>query len=338
MNDGELTAKAIKQLELHTGLVSKVIWSDSKGRKKTLIQFDNNQVKLIAEVKKWNVHSDRDATLEQIKTSGDCNNKILISDYIDDDLGVRLQGAKLNYLDNAGNAFLNIAPIFVLIQGKTPQQSPDQAKAAKLFNDTGLKVIFALLSNPGLLNANYREIANHSNVSMGTIGWVLRELKDQQFTAETYRSREWLDKARLIKKWSEEYPKLRTKNQLGCFYSHDKDWWKTIDLDRYDARLGGEIAAISYTNNRVPRTGVIYVGKHKHRDLIRELRLIKVDDARRELSGNIEILNKFWGKAEELSLLNNSTHPLITYADLMSTWDPTSQKLARQIADNYLRC
>ena len=338
MNERELTTKALNKLEFHTGLVARVTEPAARGKGRNLdamIQFNNSKAKLVAELKKWGADADVAALIEQITAVTGGRDKIVISDYIAEDVGARLREARVKYLDRAGNAYLDISPIYVLIQGKTPKEKVVLDKANRLFTEIGLKVVFALLSNPGLLNANYRGIADHANVSMGTIGWVLRELKDQGYTSEMCRVREWKNRSELIKKWAEEYPILRAKTQLGSFYCRDKNWWKKIDLEDYDAVLGGEIAAINYTDVTKPRNGVIYVGKHKHRSLIRDLKLADVTNNAKGKTANIEIRSRFWGHAEDLSSVHKSTHPLITYADLLDTWDSVSRGIAGQIADKY---
>ncbi|MEM7361008.1 MAG: type IV toxin-antitoxin system AbiEi family antitoxin [Pseudomonadota bacterium] len=338
MNQWETTKKALSQLEFQTGLVATVHAHPPLANRETIdnavISFDKSSTQLVARHKNWAVNLPDSNELENLQMEGQYS--LLISDYVSDELGAQLRDLQCNYLDRAGNAYLNIAPIFILIQGKTPLHNSSPDRSARLFTDTGLKVIFALLTNSGLLHANYRQIADYANVSMGTIGWVLRELKDQNFISETQLNRSWKNRSRLIRRWCEEYPKLRGKYRYGVFCSADKDWWKSVDLARYDAVLGGEIAAVSYTDLRSPSSGVVYVGKHKHAGLIRDLSLSKIQDAALSEPAMIEVCTRFWGKTEEHSLLRNSTHPLLTYADLMDAWDPASRDLARQIADKYL--
>ena len=340
MNERELTTKALNQLEFHTGLVANVTpVTPSPGQNdqaNALIEFNKCNAKLVAQLKRWGVDRDIDKVIEQITAAAGSKNKILISDYINDEAGLRLREAKVNYLDKAGNAYLDVAPIYVFIQGKVPKELPILDKTARLFTETGLKVIFALLAKSSLLNASYREIADQANVSMGTIGWVLRELKDQRYSVEMSRKREWKNKARLIKKWTEEYPNLREKNQLGVYYVKHRDWWQSVDLEKYDAVFGGEIAALSYLDNVTPRNGIIYVGKHKQGGLIRDLGLREASASNNDDMVTLEIRSKFWGHTEQSGLLHNSTHPLITYADLMDTWDAKSRQLAHRLADAYL--
>lgn len=338
MNQRELTTKALNQLEFHTGLIAKVTeygQGDSQNIS-ALVEFNNNH-KLVAELRRWTYEGNLDAVIAQLAENTESATKIYISNYINDELGMRLREAKVNYLDKAGNAYLDISPIFILIEGKIPKESFLLDKTAKLFTETGLKVICALLTNQDLLNANYRTIADHADVSMGTIGWVLRELRDQGFTQESYRNRSWKDKTKLIKKWAEEYPKLRVKNQLGVYYCKDENWWQSLDLAKYDAVLGGEIAALNHIDGIEPREGLIYLGKYQQRNFIRNLNLISPEQGENTTKlSRIELRSKFWGCVENVSFLASATHPLITFADLMDTWEARNIQHAKAIADDCL--
>lgn len=337
MNERTITTKALNQLEFQTGLVGRVSGyapaSAGCAHGEALIKFDNCNAKLVAELREWAAHGGASKVLAEV-TNG--YKKLLICDYVSDDEGARLRESKINYLDNVGNAYLDIPPIYVLIQGKKPKDNFALDKMAKLYTETGLKVILALLANKGLLNANYRMIADHANVSMGTIGWVLRELKNQSFTVHQNGQTEWLNRTRLIKKWVEEYPTLKEKYLHGVYYTEDPDWWQSIELEKYRAVLGGEIAAVDYSSGFVPSSGEIFVGKHKQGCLIRDLGLVHSNQPQGKHRTRIEVLSKFWGQTEGMNLFDNLAHPLINYASLMDTWDPKSRDLAGKIAKQFL--
>lgn len=337
MNEIALTTKALNQLEFQTGLVGRVQGyapaEDGCEQCEALIQFNNTNTQLVADLREWATLGDVSKVIDQVRRGYD---KLLICDYIGDEEAQRLREAKVNYLDNVGNAYLDLPPVFVLIQGKKPRDSFVLDKAAKLFTETGLKVIFALLANRDLLNANYRKIADCASVSMGTIGWVLRELKSQGFTHESSGVLSWQNRDRLIKKWVEEFPTLKSKYLIGSFYTNNENWWQTIDLDKYNALLGGEIAAVNYADDFRPRSGEVYVGRYKHGRLVRDLELVDTDHGNGEYSTSIDVYNKFWGCTDDSNLFDNVTHPLISYASLMDTWDPKSRELATKIAEKFL--
>lgn len=337
MNERAITAKALNQLEFQTGLVGRVSGyapASAGCEQSALIKFDNSNAKLIAELREWAAYGGAGKVLAEV-TNG--YQKLLICDFISDEEGARLRESKINYLDNVGNAYLDIPPIFVLIQGKKPKDNYALDKGAKLFTETGLKVVLALLANHDLLNASYRKIADHANVSMGTIGWVLRELKNQGFTDQHSGHIEWRNRTNLLKKWVEEFPEFKSKYLHGIYYSKHKHWWQTIDLEKYDAVLGGEIAAVDYSAGFEPSSGEIFIGKHKQDALIRDLELVESDQSQGHYRTRIEVLGKFWGKTAGANLFGNLVHPLISYASLMDTWDPEIRAVASEIAVKYLK-
>jgi len=68
------------------------------------------------------------------------------------------------------------------------ERQPDAAEArlslSRLFKASGLKVVFALLSRPRLVNAPLREIASDSGVSLGTMAGIIEELKKRLYLVE----------------------------------------------------------------------------------------------------------------------------------------------------------
>jgi len=333
MNERAITTKALNQLAFQTGIVGRVSGfapaPEGCDQGEALIKFDKSNAKLIAELRKWDANGGLGKVVDQV-TEG--YQKLLICDYISDEEGARLRESKINYLDNVGNAYLDIPPVYVLIQGKKPKDSFALDRADKLFTETGLKVILALLANKDLLNANYRKIADHANVSMGTIGWVLRELKHQGYTGYRDGQVAWKNRGMLVKKWVDEYPCLKEKNLVGVYYTSQQDWWQTIKLDEYEALLGGQIAGVDYQSDFVPESGEIFVGKHKQGSLVRDLQLLEADQPQGKHRYRIEVYKKFWGMTEEINLFDNLVHPLISYASLMDTWHPISRELASKMS------
>ncbi len=340
MNDRELVTKSLTQLEFNTGLVANVS-KDVGQTNSAVVSFDESKAKLVAQIKKWGAVGDAQVLADAIYEVTKSKDRLLIFDYVTEAMASQLREAKINYLDKAGNAYLDIAPIFVLIQGKPKIKTSEGLTTQRLFNETGLKVVLALLANDNLLNASYRKIADHANVSMGTIGWVLRELKDSAYIEKNSNTHSWINRAALIKKWAEAYPVLKTKYRIGTYYSQTSDWWQSIDLKVYGGILGGEISACSYSSHTNPQSAVIYTGQHKHHNLIRDLGLLRSAPPKGKRLFRIEILEKYWGLIEDVNAAQDSTHtllshPLITYADLLDTWDSSNRTLAKEIAEKYL--
>jgi len=340
MNDRAITIKALKQLQSQTGLIGHVSGYTSPGCEygEALIMFDNCGAKLVVEIRESVSYTgvSKPNINDVLPEAESGYTKLLICDYVSEEDGLRLRDAKINYLDKVGNAYLDITPIYVLIQGKKPKDDFALDRAAKLYTETGLKVILALLANRDLLNASYRKIADHANVSMGTIGWVLRELKGQGFVVAKNGRSEWLDRDRLIKKWVEEYPTLKEKYLHGIYYVKEENWWQSIELEKYQAVLGGEIAAVEYSSGFASRSGEIFIGKHKQNRLIHDLHLREMAQPEGDYRTRVEVLQKFWGHTQSSNLFDNLTHPLISYASLMDSWDPERRALAEKVAKQFL--
>lgn len=346
MNERVKAGRALEQLRFQTGLVGQLTGvpfagaPTQMGAYEAVVQFESLKAQLVTHLREGAVSS-RTMTelIELANESGD----LVICDYINDEDAERFRESGINYLDNVGNAYLNLPPVYVFIQGKKPRDDFAQEKAARLFTDTGLRVILALLTNDGLLNASYRKIADHAGVSMGTIGWILRELKNQGFTVTSKGRYAWEKRTKLVKKWVESYPELREKYSLGTFYTQDHDWFDSIELDHYGAWLGGEASVKTALGSAVGSGAEVFVGKHKERKLIDDLNLIPAQQIDRLRSkpadkslARIEIVGKFWGIEMPNDLFRNTVHPLLTYASLMDSWNPQSRELAAKVARQFL--
>ncbi len=364
MNERTVANRALEKLRFQTGIVGRVTGAQNSLSEsqapEAVVSFNRSNAELIAHLP--NKPIDSRTMLELLEVAKGQGN-LVIGDYINDDDAQRFRESDINYLDNVGNAYLNVAPLYVLIQGRKPQDNLSINKAAKLFTETGLRVIFALLVREDLLNASYRKIADQAGVSMGTIGWVLRELKNQGFIATRKSRHAWIQRNKLVKLWVEEYPSLRIKFSVGCYYTQDVNWWKHCHLSQYGGVLGGDVSAIALAMDFHPTKAEVFIDKHRHNDLIRDLDLIAAKEIERLGSkvaeqglAKIEIMNKFWGEdlaskvasqVDNMADQQNKTgqqnkmdqrkvHPLLTYASLMDSWDPKSRELAANLAREFL--
>ncbi len=344
MNERTIANRALEQLRFQTGLIGHVSGSSYANKRQeshdAVVKFESLEAKLVTYLRDGPITG---RAMADLIDDAKGHNNLIISDYINDEDAERFRESNINYLDNVGNAYLNLPPVYVFIQGKKPRDTYTSDKAAKLFTETGLRVILALLSGDELLNASYRKIADHAGVSMGTIGWVLRELKNQGFITTRKSRFAWAQRVKLVKTWVEEYPSLREKYSLGVYYTQDHKWWHSCDLGRYQGQLGGEVSANDSVDQFTAKNAEVFIGKHKQNLLVQELDLIPAAEIER--LGNkvneqnlvrIELLNKFWGEGACTGLFDQHVHPLLTYASLMDSWDPNSRELAAKVARQFL--
>jgi hypothetical protein len=191
-------------------------------------------------------------------------------------------------------------------------------------------LIFTLLCNPGLENRTFREIAAAAGVALGTVDWIIRELKELGFLLdmgkEGYRL---IRKDLLLQRWVTAYPEqLRPRQMIGR-YRGERDWWQGKNLDPLKAQWGGEVAAARMTDYLNPQRLTIYTTAQELNPLLLENRL------RKDAAGDVEILERFW-KPFEKRPEEALVHPILVYADLLATGNQRNIETARMIYEQHI--
>jgi len=291
----------------------------------------NKALRYIVEVKT----ADRFAALAAIKNQLTHYNTpgLLVAPYITPEMAQQCREADLQFIDTAGNAYLNRPGLHVLVTGQKRTAREKLPAAQRANTNTAMRVIFALLCKPQLLNATYREIKDAAGVALGAVGWVFVDLNARGHLIGDGRegNRRFVDAKRLLNEWVTNYPiKLRPKLLARKFRAANPGWWKTVDPEKYGAQWGGEVAADTLVNNREPDHILIYL----HGD---PANLIVDHRLRPDPNGNVEILDKFWNfqpdTPENFAFL---TPPALVYADLMATQDPRNHETAKLVYERYI--
>src|ERR1039458_9820328 len=254
---------------------------------------------------------------------------ILVVEYINPQLAERLKALDVAFLDTAGNAYINTPKLFVYITGRKPHAPAPREKRVRALRPTGLKVIFALLCRPELVNAPYRDIAAAAGVALGTVGWVFYDLRRLGYITETKaRGRIYADRGGLIDRWAEAYAhQLRPAIKPQRYRVADADWWKKENLAKFDMWLGGEPAAAVLTKHLRPEVVTVYGDTH-FGALARKVRAIKDE------YGNLEVLQKFWAfELPQADKKHPLVPPLLVYADPIATADARNIETAQIIRE-----
>ncbi len=263
---------------------------------------------------------------------------LLITNHVNNAMAEFLKEYKIEYIDAAGNAYLNQPPVHILIKGNKPKDKHQAAAAGQAFRPTGLKVVFTFLCNPEAINDNYRPIAQAAGVALGNIGWVIADLKRLGFVIDMgIQGRRLIQKQRLLERFVEEYPiRLRQQLFLGRF-TGDLDWWKRKNMDFGDFLWGGEVAAAKMGNYLKPQAVTIYIKQ----DLLNEF-LLK-NRLKKDAKGEVEILRLFWNfnkiadpNAQNIAGYENLTNPILIYADLMATGIQRNIEAAKEIYEQNI--
>ncbi len=255
---------------------------------------------------------------------------LIVTDYVNPKMAERLKAMDMPFLDVVGNAYINEPPVYVYIKGNKPLEKPHRKQATRAFQPTGLKVLFALLCHPGLENAPYRDIAKAADVALGTVGWVITDLRELGYLMDMgKRGRRLANKEKLVERWVTTYPEqLRPKLVLGRYKADDHGWWKQVQLGDFQAFWGGEVAAAELTKYLKPEQLNIYVrGKPSE--------LLLANKLKNDPDGNVEIMEAFW-QTEYDWPYPDLAPPLLIYADLLATGDARNIETARMIYEQQL--
>jgi hypothetical protein len=337
---------ALETLERTAGIRGQVIERELRNgqgyRPDAIIEIEANGQRYLyaAEIKRV----DRFATLRDIKDQctqyGQGTQPLLVAPRITTETAEKCRELDLQFIDAAGNAFLRGPGLYVLVKGQRPIEGQDFLLIGQEGKRAGtaahLRVIFALLCQPELLNAPYRNIVQVAGVALGTIGWVFNDLTERGFTTGGQRKgdRVMLERKKLIDEWITTYPiKLRPKLNPRRFKAPKPDWWKTVDILQYGAQWGAEVAAEKLAGYLRPNTATIYL--HKENGQRNLTKLVAENRLRPDANGDIEILDAFW-EFDDTQPMAQTVPPLLAYADLMATLDPRNIEAARLIYDQYL--
>jgi hypothetical protein len=253
---------------------------------------------------------------------------LLVAPHVSDRVGEALRQQDVHYVDSVGNMFLRADGLLLDVRGRRGPTSPSPGapgQPLRAFKPSGLKVVFALLADPDLVAAPYREMARASGVSLGTIHWVLNELEVAGYATTAprrlYRTRALLDR------WVEAYAfDLWPRLILARFDATDPAWWTSADdaLRAADAQWGGETAAHRLNPRLRPKRAVIYA-REVPKGLAAEYRFRKSEG-----EGGVEVRQRFWHLPADPSLTVPT--PLI-YADLAAPGDPRLSEAATDLRE-----
>ncbi len=268
--------------------------------------------------------------LLQLRKMNEKQKMLLVTTYVNPQMADELKNNGQEFIDTVGNAYIDQPDIYIFVRGNKPPENAIPIPGKGVFKPTGLKVIYAFLCNAGLENKPYRDIAIKANVALGTVGWVMRELKGQGYILDMgKRGNKILKRETLLQRWVEAYPeRLKPKLVLGRFQGN-KGWWEHVNLQPDIALWGGEVAAAKLTNYLKPQIITLYTTEQEQNNLLLKNRLKK------DPKGNVEIVRRFWGPGDEFQR-EDMVHPILVYADLIATGDQRNKETARMIYEKHI--
>jgi hypothetical protein len=74
---------------------------------------------------------------------------LLVAKYINGQMAEQLKQDGIEFIDTAGNAFINQPPLYIFIKGNRPPDIVKHIPVKRTFKPAGLRTIYAFLCNPG---------------------------------------------------------------------------------------------------------------------------------------------------------------------------------------------
>src|SRR5665647_1101917 len=175
-NELALLQHALKVLHKTTGITGQVfkqqmIVQGIRVDARVGIEANGQHYDYLAEIKRI----DRFATLGDIKNQyGQFGDELLLVAYrVTTEIAEKCRELDLQFIDTAGNAYLRGPGLFVLVKGLRPIEREDfqlaEQEGKRAGTATNLRVFFALLCKPELLNAPYRDINQTAGVALGAV-------------------------------------------------------------------------------------------------------------------------------------------------------------------------
>jgi hypothetical protein len=255
---------------------------------------------------------------------------LLITRHVPLTMAKKMRRLNVQFVDTVGNVYINIPPIHVFICGNKPTDQRKTQAEKGIFTKGGVKVVFALLCEPQLKDATYRQIAEDAAVAIGTVDTVMKRLQYHRFLIDLgTRGRRLERKQELLDRWVVAYAEqLRPKQLMGTYRpAREVDWINEEGLGE-GAFWGGETAAAKLTHYLKPLITTLYT-RRPVKSLYLKYKLIA------DPKGLVELREIFWNFRLDPPI-PHVVPPLLIYADLMAHADPRNVETARIIYDDYL--
>jgi hypothetical protein len=267
---------------------------------------------------------------------------LLLADYVNPSLAHQLKEAGINFIDTAGNLFLRQEPgLHLYVEGKKPQALLKE-KAARLFQPSGLTLLFGLLVAPESVNWPYRDLARANSVALGTVGWIMRDLREHGYLEPLGKGRLHLThKKELLDRWVESYAtRLRPKILVGEFLDPTRDLDAVVDaFEQYAWEqqihwgLTGGFGAFELLHHYKGSTLSIFVEKWRADTGLAVLHLLPHE------GGDVRVLRSFspsvFAKPDG-TIGHPVVHPLLVYAELLYQGGDRELETAGQLYKSFL--
>lgn len=350
LKEADITTQALEQLKAilplkHLHVRREVKEPNSNRVWDGDITFETNdkKIRFIFEVKKHvqphtvNHLLVQAAQTKHLKTDG----LLLLADYINPSVAQMLKQSKINFIDTAGNLFVNVRNLHVSVEGKRARVL-SVMKPPRVWGNTGLRLLYTLLLHPEAINQPYRHLASSTDVSLGAIGWIIRDLKEGGYLHPTAKDEfKLVRRKELMMRWVEEYgAKLRPRLVINSYRSFAQDEKEVLPAFRNFAlvhgiqwALTGGVAADEVIHHYRGPYLTVFVSDWIQDSALKDLNWAPIE------GGPITLLRAFSSQIFNDWTSNSAypvAHPLLIYAELVYGGGERELETARLIYSEYL--
>jgi hypothetical protein len=257
------------------------------------------------------------------------------------ELRKKLTDAQINFLDTAGNCYVQLSELHLLIDQQ--EGTAPVVPTGKAFETGGLKLIHTTFLQPNLLEQPYRSISEQVGVSTGSLSTIFEDLRQRGFVAEVAKKRKLTNGRELVRHWAYGYVDgLRPKLHRGYFKSINGDLIERAQLlGANELLLGGPYGAMMRGDYLSSQTPTVYT-RLRISELTRRYGLRPCDECKG--SDTVEVLQPFWivnNRSQEYLDRNILNHliadSLLIYGDLLSSFDPRLLDAAEHLLEHDIR-
>lgn len=228
-------------------------------------------------------------------------------------------------LDAAGNCYIQFEGLMMFCQGRKSDLAA--SKEVLSFKESGLKVLYFILSDINNVNMPFREIQAQTGVGLATINKLFTSLKQNGYLFSSSKGRHLKKMDGLLAIFVDNYCRVIKPKALMAtmnFLPGTREKWLEKKLPQ-GMQWGGEPGAFVRDKYLHPELWDIYSSVASAK-LITDRVAIPAPD------GEIRVYRKFW-----MDELDEKTAPaLIIYADLMGSGDSRCIEAAQRILDHEL--
>lgn len=285
---------------------------------------------LTAEIRAEYTSRELRSILDRSESTG--TRPVLVTHYVTPGMAEILRREGIEFVDTAGNAFLDRPGMYVFVKGMKAPGGLPAAAPGRLFQPAGLRVIFVYLARLGATGGGraltVTELAQAAGVSLGSASQARQALLADGYLEPAEEGREMVRNRReLLERWVRAYgERLRPKTLLDRLHPRNPRYWQQALHDETVAH-GGETAVAKLLGELVPAVGTLYVAGWP-KGTVLGLGLTA------DPQGTVEVREMFWHDPGLLA--GDCVPPLLIYADLLATDNPRNLEAAEQVYAKYL--